>query len=209
MATVMAKTEIRALFLDVGGVLLSNGWDSKVRKALADHFQLDLKDFEARHHLTFDTYEVGKITFDVFLERTVFYRPRNFTPADFKRYVSDLTQPDEKMLGLFPRLKAKHNLKIAVVSNEGRELTFDRVQKFKLKEFVDFFIVSSFVHLRKPDTDIYRLALDVAMLEPAQVAYVDDRPMLVEVAGGLGIHGICHADYNATVAKLAALGLTL
>jgi len=205
----MAKTEIRALFLDVGGVLLSNGWDSKVRKALADHFQLDLKDFEARHHLTFDTYEVGKITFDVFLERTVFYRPRNFTPADFKRYVSDLTQPDEKMLELFPRLKAKHNLKIAVVSNEGRELTFDRVQKFKLKEFVDFFIVSSFVHLRKPDTDIYRLALDVAMLEPAQVAYVDDRPMLVEVAGGLGIHGICHADYNATVAKLAALGLTL
>jgi len=205
----MAKPEIRALFLDVGGVLLSNGWDSKVRKALAEHFQLDLKDFEARHHLTFDTYEVGKITFDTFLERTVFYQPRNFTPAEFKRYVSDLTKPDEKMLDLFPRLKAKHNLKIAVVSNEGRELTFDRVQKFKLKEFVDFFIVSCFVHLRKPDTDIYRLALDVAMLEPTQVTYVDDRPMLVEVAGSLGIHGICHADFNSTVTKLAALGLTL
>jgi putative hydrolase of the HAD superfamily len=131
----MAKPEIRALFLDVGGVLLSNGWDSKVRKALAEHFQLDLKDFEARHHLTFDTYEVGKITFDTFLERTVFYQPRNFTPAEFKRYVSDLTKPDEKMLDLFPRLKAKHNLKIAVVSNEGRELTFDRVQKFNSSTF--------------------------------------------------------------------------
>jgi putative hydrolase of the HAD superfamily len=205
----MAKSEIRALFLDVGGVLLSNGWDSKVRKALAEHFHLDLNDFEARHHLTFDTYEVGKITFDVFLQRTVFFKPRDFTPADFKRYVSDLTQPDAKMLELFPRLKAKHHLKIAVVSNEGRELTFDRVRKFKLKEFVDFFIVSSFVHLRKPDTDIYRLALDVAMLEPEQVAYIDDRLMLVEVASGLGIHGICHADYNSTVAQLAALGVTL
>ena len=205
----MPQAQIKALFLDVGGVMLTNGWDSKVRRALADHFSLDLADFEARHHLTFDTYESGKISFDVFLERTVFYKPRDFTPADFKKYVSDLTQPLPGMIDLFTRLKTKHNLKVAVVSNEGRELTFDRVEKFKLKAFVDFFIVSSFVHLRKPDTDIYRLALDVAMLQPQQVAYIDDRAMLVEVASGLGIIGIQHTDIESTKKRLAELGLTL
>jgi putative hydrolase of the HAD superfamily len=205
----MPPTAVRALFLDVGGVMLTNGWDSKVRRALSDHFHLDLPDFEARHHLTFDTYESGKISFDVFLERTVFYKPRDFSPADFKKFVSDLTQPFPGMIELFSRLKAKHELKVAVVSNEGRELTFDRVERFNLKSFVDFFIVSSFVHLRKPDTDIYRLALDVAMLEPHQVAYVDDRAMLVEVASKMGIVGIQHTGYDSTKARLTALGLTL
>jgi putative hydrolase of the HAD superfamily len=205
----MPSSLVRALFLDVGGVMLSNGWDSKVRRALADRFHLDLPDFEARHHLTFDTYESGKISFDVFLERTVFYKPRDFTPADFKKFVSDLTKPFPEMIEMFTRLKAKHSLKVAVVSNEGRELTFDRVERFNLKSFIDFFIVSSFVHLRKPDTDIYQLALDVAMLQPEQVVYIDDRAMLVEVAAKMGIVGIQHTDYDSTRARLAALGLTL
>jgi putative hydrolase of the HAD superfamily len=205
----MPQTAIRALFLDVGGVLLSNGWDSKVRKAISENFGLDEKEFESRHHLTFDTYEEGKITLDVFFDRTIFYQPRNFSHIDVRKFVSDFTKPLPGMIDLFARLKAKHNLKIAVVSNEGRELTFDRVERFNLKSFVDFFIVSSFVHLRKPDTDIYQLALDVAMISAEEVAYVDDRPMLVEVASGLGIHGIEHTDYDSTIAKLAALGLTL
>jgi len=197
------------MFLDVGGVLLTNGWDSKIRRALADRFHLDLQDFEARHHLTFDTYESGKISFDVFLERTVFYKPRDFTPADFKKFVSDFTQPFPEMIELFTRLKNKYGLKVAVVSNEGRELTFDRVQRFNLKSFVDFFIVSSFVHLRKPDADIYQLALDVAMLEPQQVIYIDDRAMLVEVASQMGIIGIQHTSYDTTKARLAELGLSI
>ncbi len=202
-------SNIRALFLDVGGVLLTNGWDRKVRKSVAEHFQLDIPDLEDRHHLTFDTYETGKITFDVFLDRVVFYRPRPFTHEEFKRYTYERCQPLAGMIDLFCRLKAKHDLRIAVVSNEGRELMCDRVERFNLKSFVDFFIVSSFVHLRKPDTDIYNLALDVAMLPPAKVAYIDDRAMLVEVASNMGIVGIQHTSYEATVARLAALGLTL
>jgi putative hydrolase of the HAD superfamily len=202
-------TAIRALFLDVGGVMLTNGWDSGVRRATAQHFKLDFEELQSRHHLTFDTYEVGKITFDTFLDRTVFYQPREFTRDEFKRFVYEQAKPLLGMIELFTRLKAKHGLKIAVVSNEGRELMCDRVARFNLKSFVDFFIVSSFVHLRKPDTDIYNLALDVAMLEAPQVAYIDDRAMLVEVASALGIVGIQHTNYETTVSKLAALGLTL
>ena len=168
-----------------------------------------MEDFESRHHLTFDTYEEGKISLDTFLDRTIFYQSRSFTHEDVKRFIYSLAQPFPEMIDLFTQLKARHKLSIAVVSNEGRELTVDRVNRFKLKAFVDFFIVSSFVHLRKPDTDIYRLALDVAMLQPKEVAYVDDRPMLVEVAGTLGIHGVLHTGYDSTKARLASLGLTV
>lgn len=189
--------------------MLTNGWDSSVRRATAEHFNLDFDELQSRHHLTFDTYEVGKITFDTFLDRIVFYQPRKFTREAFKQFVYEFAKPLPGMIELFAKLKAKHNLKIAVVSNEGRELMYDRVARFDLKSLVDFFIVSSFVHLRKPDTDIYNLALDVAMLEPAQVAYIDDRAMLVEVASKMGIVGIQHTNYEATVDKLAALGLTL
>lgn len=205
----MAQSAIRALFLDVGGVLVTNGWDSGVRQKVAQRFDLDLQEFEARHHLTFDTYEEGKISLDTFFDRTIFYQSRSFTHEDVKRFVFELAQPFPEMIDLFTRLKAQHKLSVAVVSNEGRELTFERVRRFNLKSFVDFFIVSSFVHLRKPDTDIYRLALDIAMLEPKEVAYVDDRSMLVEVAGALGIHGVLHTGYESTKARLAALGLTL
>jgi putative hydrolase of the HAD superfamily len=205
----MPNPSIQALFLDVGGVMLTNGWDSEVRHALSKRFGLDEKDFESRHHLTFDTYEEGKISLDVFLDRTIFFKPRNFSHADVRKFVAEFTQPLPGMIDLFKGLKRHYNLKIAVVSNEGRELTFDRVDRFKLREFVDFFVVSSFVHLRKPDTDIYQLALDVAMLPADQVVYVDDRPMLVEVATKMGLHGVCHKDYDSTIAALSAFGLKL
>lgn len=205
----MPQFTIRALFLDVGGVMLTNGWDTKLRKRVAEHFQLDPADLESRHRMTFDTYECGKITFDVFLDRVVFYQPRPFTRDDFKNYVFEQARPFADMIDLFKTLKAKHALKIAVLSNEGRELTVDRVARFHLKEFVDFFIVSSFVHLRKPDTDIYQMALDVSMFEPQEVVYIDDRLMFVEVATTLGIRSIQHTDFQSTKTKLAALGLNV
>jgi putative hydrolase of the HAD superfamily len=200
---------ISALFLDVGGVLLTNGWDRKARQAAAETFALDLHEIDDRHHLTFDTYEVGKLTLDEYLQRTIFYQPRPFTVQQFKDFMFAQSQRLPDMIEYVQALKQKHRLKVAVVSNEGRELTSYRLQKFRLGDFVDFFIFSGFVHLRKPDADIFRLALDVAQVPAAAVAYVDDRPMFAEVARGLGIHGIHHQGYASTRAELEKLGLTL
>ena len=84
------------------------------------------------------------------------------------------------------RLKARHRLKIAVVSNEAREVNAYRIGKFKLDEFVDFFISSCFVHLRKPDTEIFRLALDIAQTTTEQIIYHRNTPMFVQIAEGYG-----------------------
>jgi putative hydrolase of the HAD superfamily len=111
------------------------------------------------------------------------------------------------MLPYVRRLKARHGLRVVAVSNEGRELTEHRIATFGLAEVFDAFVASSFVHFRKPDTDIYRLALDVAQRPPAAIVYVDDRPLFVEVARGLGLRGLVHAGYESTRDALAALGL--
>jgi len=200
---------ITTLFLDIGGVLLTDGWNRQARKKAAETFQLDWDDMEERHHLTFDTYEVGKITLKEYLQRVVFYEHRTFTPEEFEQFMFAQSQPHTDMIHLIRRLKAQYQLKIAVVSNEGRELTEYRIKQFKLNEFVDFFISSCFVHFRKPDADIFQVALDIAQVAPEKVVYIEDRPMFVSVAASLGINGMHHMGYASTLAQLETFGLRL
>jgi putative hydrolase of the HAD superfamily len=198
---------ITCVFLDIGGVLLTDGWDHHARKRAATNFKLEAAEMEDRHHLTFDTYEEGKLTLEEYLGRVVFYQKRPFTRAQFRRFMFAQSKPYPQMIELVRKLKAMYGLKIAVVSNEGRELNAYRIRKFKLDGFVDSFVSSSFVHVRKPDADIYRLALDIAQAPARQVVYIENTPMFVQVAEGLGIRSILHTDYKSTCAKLASLGL--
>ena len=201
-------TAITTLFLDIGGVLLTNGWDHTMRQNAAKHFGLDYQEMNERHHLTFDTYEAGKLSLDNYLNRVVFNQPRDFTPQAFKEFMYAQSQPYPQMINLIEKLKAHHQLKVTAVSNEGRELTVFRIKEFKLNTVIDFFVSSCFVHFRKPDPDIFHMALDIAQVSPEQVAYIEDRPMFVEVARDLGLHAIQHTDVDTTRAALAELGLT-
>ena len=198
---------ITALFVDIGGVLLTDGWDHDARRRAATNFKLELAEMEDRHHLTFDTYEEGKLTLEEYLDRVVFYQKRPFTRARFWRFMFAQSKPYPEMISLVAQLKVRHGIKVAVVSNEGRELNAYRIRKFKLDGFVDSFISSCFVHVRKPDADIFRLALDIAQAPAEQVVYVDNTPMFVQIAEGLGIRSILHTDYRSTCEKLASFGL--
>jgi putative hydrolase of the HAD superfamily len=198
---------ITTLFLDIGGVLLSNGWDHQARKRAATNFKLELAEMEDRHHLTFDTYEQGKLTLEEYLSRVVFYRKRPFSRAQFRRFMFAQSKPFPEMIELVAGLKVRHGLKIAAVSNEGRELNAYRIREFKLDGIVDSFVSSCFVHIRKPDADLFRLALDIAQAPIRQVVYIENTPMFVQVAEALGIRSILHTDYRSTGAKLASFGL--
>lgn len=200
---------ITTLFLDVGGVLGTNGWDRQARERAAKQFNLDRAEVDERHHLTFDTYEEGKLSLDEYLSRTIFYEQRTFSRDEFKAFMLAQSVPYPQVIELVRKLKSRYRLKVAVVSNEGRELMTHRIPAFGLVDFVDFFVVSSFVHFRKPDADIYRIALDIAQVPPSQVAYLEDRPMFVDVAQGLGIHAIQHVNYESTRAALSGIGLSL
>ena len=201
------KTGIKFLFVDIGGVLLTDGWGHAFRKLADKEFGLNPEEMETRYNQILETYELGKITIEEYLRWVVFYEERSFTPAQFQKFMFAQSKPYPKMIELVRRLKAKYGLKIVVVSNEARELNEYRIRKFKLDGFVDSFISPCFVHLRKPDADIFRLALDIAQAKAPQVVYIENTPMFVQVAEGLGIRSILHTDYVSTCAKLTSFGL--
>jgi putative hydrolase of the HAD superfamily len=202
-------SQITTLLVDIGGVLLTNGWDHNSRRHAAETFGLDYDEMSERHHLTFDTYEEGKLSLDEYLRRVVFYQDHSFSREEFKTFMYAQSKPYPDMIKLIHGLKTQYGLRVAAVSNEGRELTMYRVQQFELRTFVDFFVSSCFVHYRKPDEDMYRIALDISQAQTEQVIYIDDRAMFVEVARDLGLTGIVHSGYEATRTSLEGLGLTL
>ena len=199
--------KITTLFLDIGGVLLSDGWNRMARKKAAVHFKLDHDLMEDQHHITVETFELGKITLDEYLNRVVFFDKQVFTVTDFITFMFAQSSAHSEMLTLITRLKKEYGLKILIVSNESRELNEHRIKKFRLDELADCFISSSFVRLRKPDTDIFKLALDIAQVAPAQIVYLDDQLMFVQLAESFGINSIHHTDFESTRTKLASFGL--
>ena len=200
---------VTTLFLDIGGVLLTNAWGHESRRKAAEVFNLNYSDIDVRHHLNQVTYEEGKLTLGEYLTRVIFYEKRDFTPEQFREFMFAQTTPFIEMIELIRQLKEKYSLKIAVVNNEGQELNEYRIKKFKLNQFVDFFISSCFVHFRKPDADIFRIALDIAQVPVQHVVYIEDMQMFVDVASDLGIKSIHHIDYKSTSSELSLLGLKI
>lgn len=200
---------ITTLFLDIGGVILTNGWDTGLRKKAAESFGLDFPAMNARHRRAFPSFEKGRISLEDYLERVVFTKARVFSPGDFRDFIFSQSRELPGMRDLILDLKSRYGLKVVAVSNEGRELTEYRIRTFELGKLIDCFVSSCFVHLRKPDPRIFRLALDLAQAAPTQVAYVDDRPGNVKAATALGIHSIRHVDVAETRRSIEALGLPL
>lgn len=203
-----SKSAIDCLFLDIGGVLLNDGWGHVVRLAASAHFDLEIDELELRHEINFSVYEEGQLSLSDYLDRVVFYKPRSFTQNEFREFLFAQSMPDAPMIDLIIRLKKKYELKVFVLSNEARELNAHRIKSFGLSDFVDGFISSCYVHLRKPDIRIFRLALDVAQVLPAEAIYIENTPLFVEIAEGLGIKSILHSSYESTRMKLAEWGLS-
>lgn len=188
----------KALFLDIGGVLLNNGWDRSMREKACHLFDLNYEEMNERHALIVDTYETGKLSLDQYLDQVVFFKSRQFNRQSFKHFMFDQSFAYQEMIQLIGQIKKLHQLKVVAVSNEGKELMIHRMNHFKLKELIDFFVCSSFVHLRKPDLDIYYLALNLTQVEPKEVIYIDDRLLLTDSGAQIGMQVIHHLHYQKT-----------
>ena len=201
-------TQITCLFLDIGGVLLTDGWNTHARKLAASHFDLDFPEMEDRHRLVFSVYEEGKLSLKEYLNRTVFFEERPFTRDKFRDFMFAQSKADPEMIELVLTLKAKYGLKTIVVSNEARELNAYRIRKFDLNGFVDAFVSSCFVGSRKPDPEMFLLALDIAQVPPEQIVYIENTEMFVDIAEAMGMNGIRHTDHESTRVRLEAFGLS-
>ena len=208
---IMQTTRPTTLFLDIGGIMLTNGWDRTSRKRAEEYFDLqsEHEDIAVRHEAFFDVYELGKLSLDDYLSRVFFFKNRPFTQEDVKTFIYQQSQPMPDMLNLLRHLKARYNLRTLAVSNEGREIAVYRIHKYNLGDFIDTFLVSSFVHLRKPDPEIYTIALDMAQVPVNEVVYLEDRILSIEAAERLGIASIHHTQFETTRDTLARMGLPL
>jgi putative hydrolase of the HAD superfamily len=200
---------ISTLFIDIGNVLLTDSWGPGMRQKAVEAFGFDFAEVAKRSQLTFEGYEEGQVTLDEYLTWVVFHEERSFSREALIEFMLAQSEPHQEMLDLVRDLKARYGLKVVVVTNDGREFLVHRVKQFGLKEIVDFFIVSCFVHYRKPEPEIYRLALDIAQVNPHEVIYIDDQELFVEVAQSLGINGIHHTNYETTRVALDKVGLSV
>jgi len=183
-------SEIHAIFWDVGGVLLTNAWDHTERAAALEHFRLDEKEFQARHEMVVSSFERGKISLDEYLDRTVFYRSRSFTREEFRDYMLSLSRPMTDVLAFARNLAASGKYFMGTINNESRELNLHRIKKFGLRDIFRVFVSSCFVGLRKPESGIYRLALEITQINPEECCFIDDRALNLECAAKLGMRTI-------------------
>ena len=198
--------KIKSLFFDIGGVMLTNGWDQGFRKGAAAHFHLEWDNFQRRHKQIYDLHEKDLITLDEYLQEVIFWKERPFSMHAFKTYMQEQSQPlPGGMLQWIPEIKEKYGVSIVLLSNEGRDLATYRIHTFKLASFADISVVSCFVKLQKPDPAIYKMALDLAQVKPGEVIYIDDRLPLVQAGAALGLHAMQHVTFDATRQKIEKL----
>jgi putative hydrolase of the HAD superfamily len=200
-------TKISTLFWDVGGVLLTNGWDREIRRRAIDEFQLDWEDFRGRHELVDHNFETGRISLDAYLACTVFHQKRSFTPEDFKAYMFKQSTTLSGGLDVLGRLSKTGHYTMATLNNESLELNLHRIETFRLREYFQLFISSCFVGLQKPEPAMYRLSLNLCQRDPAECVFIDDRALNVERARELGINAIQYKSPEQLTADLATLGV--
>lgn len=198
---------IHAIFWDVGGVLLNNAWDHKERMSALEHFHLDEEEFHARHEMVVSSFERGKISLDEYLDRTIFYRDRPFTPGEFRDYMFSLSQPIPEVLAFARALADSGRYFMSTINNESRELNLYRIEKYGLRQIFRLFVSSCFVGLRKPESGIYRLAIEITQIDPEQCCFIDDRALNLECAAKLGMKTIQMQSLGQLREELEKLGV--
>jgi len=195
------------LFFDVGGVILTNGWDTAARKRAAERFGLDYQDFQTRHEMSKTAFETGRITLETYLNRTVFYRSRPFGPSEFQEFMYEQSQHLGETLEWVREFARRDLCRLFTLNNESRELHEHRVRTFRLNEIFEAFLASCYLGLAKPEEAIYSAALGIAACEKPKAIFIDDRPLNVEAAQTAGFHAVHFEGLDKLRAHLRTQGV--
>jgi putative hydrolase of the HAD superfamily len=201
--------DVTALFWDVGGVILSNGWDRASRGAAAKKFGFDWEEFQDRHELAFPAFETGKITLDTYLQRTIFYRTRTFTREEFTAFMFSQSEEYPASRAVLSDVAATRKYLQATINNEPLELNERRIQEFQLRREFSAFFSSCYLGVRKPDEGIYKLALEVTQRKAEECLFIDDRELNLECARYLNMRTIHFQNAAQLRSDLAANGVNL
>lgn len=197
--------DITTIFWDIGGVILTNGWDTAARERAAEKFGLDRDDYGQRHAMAVTELETGQITLDEYLEQTVFCRPRDFPPAAFRDFMFEQSRPIDGTRDVLAGVAATGRYLLGTLNNESRELNEFRLTRFDLRRMFSVFVCSSYLGVMKPGPAIFRIALDLVQRDPAEVLLIDDRPLNTEAAARAGMRVIHFRDAGQLRLELGKL----
>ncbi len=201
--------DVTALFWDVGGVILSNGWDRTARLAASDKFGLDWEELQDRHELASPAFETGKITLDMYLERIIFYRKRAFTREEFTAFMFAQSVEHPETRAILSAVAASGKYLLSTINNEPMELNEYRIRQFQLRREFKAFFSSCYLGIRKPDEGIYKLALEVTQRRPEECMFIDDRELNLECAQQLRMRTIHFQNAAQLRRELAACGVAI
>jgi putative hydrolase of the HAD superfamily len=199
--------KITTLFWDIGGVILTNGWDRSSRQEAAVTFHLNWDEFQDRHDLSFPAFDSGLITLNEYLDRTLFYRPRPFTREEFTAFMFAQSKEYPDTRAILEKLAAGAKYFIGAINNEPRELNQYRIEAFHLRRDFLVFFSSCYVRTRKPEELIFRVALEVTQRPPEQCLFIDDRPLNLESPRRLGMNTILHQNAEQLRSELGKYGV--
>jgi putative hydrolase of the HAD superfamily len=199
--------EITTLFWDIGGVVLTNGWDRGSRKEAAAAFHLDMEEFQDRHDLSFPAFDSGQITLNEYLDRTLFYRPRSFTREEFTAFMFAQSKEYSDTRAILDKVSISGKYFVGAINNEPLELNQYRIEAFDLRRNFSVFFSSCYVRSRKPEELIFRVALEVTQRRPEQCLFIDDRPLNLESPRRLGINTIHHQNAQQLRSELGNYGV--
>jgi putative hydrolase of the HAD superfamily len=200
---------ISTIFFDIGGVLMTDGWGHDSRRAAAEKFGLDWEEYSDRHEKVGHAIETNRLSLEQYLDRTIFYRPREFSRAEFRAFIFAQSKPKPESIELVARLAGSNKYFLATINNEILELNVYRLEQFGLRSHFPVFFSSCFLGLRKPDEAIYRLALQVTQRVPAECIFIDDREVNLECPRELGLNTILFRDAAQLRSELNELGIEL
>ena len=200
---------IKTVFFDIGGVLLTDGWGHNSRRAAAEKFGLDWDEYSDRHEKVAHAIETNRLSLEQYLDRTIFYRPREFSREEFRAFVFAQSQPKPESIEIVAQLANSKEYFLATINNEILELNVYRLEHFDLRNHFSVFFSSCFLGLRKPDEAIYRLVLQVTQQPPANCVFIDDREVNLECPRELGINTIMFRDATQLRSELRELGVEL
>jgi putative hydrolase of the HAD superfamily len=198
---------ITSLFWDIGGVILTNGWDHESRAKAVQMFGLDAAEFRERHDLSFPAFDAGQINLNQYLDRTLFYKPRSFSREEFTAFMFAQSKEYPQTRAVLADVARTGTYYVASINNEPKELNDYRIEAFGLRKEFQSFFSSCYLSTRKPEEAIYKIALEVSQRAPASSVFIDDRALNLENPRRLGMHVIHHQNAKQLRSDLKALGI--
>ncbi len=146
--------------------------------------------------------ERGEITLDYFLSSLGSVEKEAWTilHPDSDDFFGDNLQPMPQMHDFVSELK-EAGFKTGIISNNVKEwqLAWDKV--IPSRDLFDATIFSSEVGHRKPNPEIFQVALKGLDVSPEEAIFLDDFPAMAEGASAVGIHGIYVENHENAIAE--------